>query len=105
MTSSDHDEAPGRILVVDDDLVTGRLLTRLLGERGGFDVTHTQDPAVALRRASSEPWDLVLTDVEMPGMNGIELLQALRRAPPDPPRRVMPPHASPALAPGGRPRP
>ena len=41
MTSSDHDGPPGRILVVDDDLVTGRFLMHLLGERGGFDVSHT----------------------------------------------------------------
>jgi two-component system, NtrC family, response regulator HydG len=94
MTSSDHDEPRGRILVVDDDPVTGRFLARLLGDRGGFDVTHTPDPAVALRRASSESWDLVLTDVEMPGMNGLELLQALRAAAPGLPVVVITGHAS-----------
>jgi LmbE family N-acetylglucosaminyl deacetylase/CheY-like chemotaxis protein len=94
MTSCDHDESPGRILVVDDDLVAGRLLVRLLGDRGGFDVTHTPDPAIALRRARSETWDLVLTDVEMPGMTGIELLQALRRAAPGLPVVVITGHAS-----------
>ena len=40
MTSQDEG-TPGRILVVDDDLVTGQFLTYLLGDRGGFDVTHT----------------------------------------------------------------
>jgi two-component system, NtrC family, response regulator HydG len=94
MTTSDHDETPGRILVVDDDLVTGRYLTRLLGDRGGFDVTHTLDPATALQRASSETWDLVLTDVEMPGMTGLELLEALRQAAPDLPVVVITGHAS-----------
>src|ERR1700735_4744728 len=82
MTSRDHDESPGRILVVDDDVGTGRFLVNLLGARGGFDVSHTLDPAVALQRATSETWDLVLTDVEMPGMTGLELLQALRQASP-----------------------
>ncbi|MGD0377445.1 MAG: response regulator [Streptosporangiaceae bacterium] len=94
MTSSDHDRTPGRILVVDDDLVVGRFLTDLLGDRGGFDVTHTTDPAAALKRASSEKWDLVLTDVEMPGMTGLELLEALRRAAPDLPVVVLTGHAS-----------
>jgi two-component system response regulator HydG len=93
MTFGDHHE-PGRILVVDDDLVTGRFLTHLLGDEGGFDVTHTIDPADGLRRASSERWDLVLTDVEMPGMTGLELLQALRNTAPDLPVVVITGHAS-----------
>ena len=94
MAGSDHQASTGRILVVEDDLVTGRFLVRLLGEHGGFDVTHTLDPAIGLKRASSEPWDLVLTDVEMPGMSGLELLQALRRASPDLPVAVLTAHAS-----------
>jgi len=92
--ASDHDQAAGRILVVDDDRVTGRFLTQLLGDRGGFEVICTTDPAIALRRASTETWDLVLTDVEMPGMSGLELLQALRRAAPDLPVVVITGHAT-----------
>jgi two-component system response regulator HydG len=94
MTGTEQDGAPGRILLVEDDLVAGRFLTHLLGERGGFDVTHTPDPAVALKRASAETWDLVLTDVEMPGMTGLELLQALRQVSPDMPVAVITAHAS-----------
>ncbi|HEY4853322.1 MAG TPA: response regulator [Streptosporangiaceae bacterium] len=93
MTSSERD-GPGRVLVVEDDLVTARFLTHVLGDRGGFDVTHTADPAIALKRASSETWDLVLTDVEMPGMTGLQLLEALRRLAPDLPVAVMTANAS-----------
>src|SRR5260370_33001818 len=82
MTSTERD-GPGRVLVVGHDPVTARFLTHVLGDRGGFDVTHTADPAIALKRASSETWDLVLTDVEMPGMTGLQLLEALRRLAPD----------------------
>src|SRR5580704_16638546 len=85
---------PGRILIVDDDPVTGRFLSNLLGDGGGFDVACTTDPASALQRASTERWDLVLTDVEMPGMTGLELLQALRRAAPDLPVVVITGHAT-----------
>jgi two-component system response regulator HydG len=94
MSSTDHDQTPGRILVVDDDLVTGRFLTHLLGVRGGFDVTQVPDPASALERVGEQTWDLVLTDVEMPGMTGIELLQALRRVAPNLPVVVITGHAS-----------
>jgi two-component system, NtrC family, response regulator HydG len=85
---------PGRILVVDDDPVTGRFLSNLLGDGGGFDVVCTTDPGEALRQASTERWDLVLTDVEMPGMSGLELLQALRRAAPNLPVVVITGHAT-----------
>jgi two-component system, NtrC family, response regulator HydG len=91
--ASDHD-MPGRILVVDDDPVTGRFLSNLLGDGGGFDVVCTTDPGEALRQASTERWDLVLTDVEMPGMSGLELLQALRRAAPNLPVVVITGHAT-----------
>lgn len=93
MHASDHD-LPGRILIVDDDPVTGRFLSNLLGDGGGFDVVCTTDPASALQRASTERWDLVLTDVEMPGMTGLELLQALRRAAPGLPVVVITGHAT-----------
>jgi DNA-binding response OmpR family regulator len=82
MTSSEQDGPAGRILVVEDDLVTARFVTQILGAHGGFEVTHTADPIVALKLAATQPWDLVVTDVEMPGMTGLELLGALRRVAP-----------------------
>jgi len=94
MTSSGLYEAPGRILGVEDDVVAGRFLTQLLGERGGFDVTHKLDPAAALKAISAEYWDLVLTDVEMPGMTGLELLDAVRQIAPDLPVAVLTAHES-----------
>jgi LmbE family N-acetylglucosaminyl deacetylase/ActR/RegA family two-component response regulator len=92
MTSSAPDEAPGRILLVEDDAVTAHFMVHVLGERGGFDVVHTPDPAAALAQASSGDWDLVLTDAELPGMTGLELLQELRRAAPGVPVAVVTAH-------------
>jgi len=94
MTSGNQGTSPGRILVVEDDLVTGHILANLLGGQGGFEVTHVLDAAAALKRASAETWDLVLTDVEMPGMSGIELLEALRKAAPGLPVAVLTAHAT-----------
>jgi two-component system, NtrC family, response regulator HydG len=93
MISSEQDGPAGRILIVEDDLVTARFVTQIL--RGhGFDVTQAADPVVALKLAATQPWDLVLTDVEMPGMTGLELLGALRRVAPDLAVIVMTAHAS-----------
>jgi LmbE family N-acetylglucosaminyl deacetylase/ActR/RegA family two-component response regulator len=80
---------PGRILVVDDDLDSAQYLVHVLRNRGGFQVSHTQDPATALARAAAEDLDLVVTDVRMPGMSGIELLEALRKHAPDLPVAVV----------------
>jgi two-component system, NtrC family, response regulator HydG len=68
-----------RILVIEDDQDTALFLTHVLESRGQFEVTHTPDPAAALALVVDEPWDLVITDLELPGMSGLELIGALRR--------------------------
>jgi LmbE family N-acetylglucosaminyl deacetylase len=94
MTSNDHGATAGRILLVEDDLVTGQVLAELLTQHGGFEVTHLTDPAQAVKLAVAEAWDLVLTDVEMPGMTGLELLQELKRLTPGLPVAVITSYAS-----------
>jgi DNA-binding response OmpR family regulator len=79
----------GRILLVEDDPDAALFALHVLSTRGGFDVTHTADPAVALAMAAAEPWDLVLTDAELPGMTGLELIEALRRQAPALPIAVL----------------
>lgn len=69
----------GRVLVVEDDQDTALFLRHVLETQGLFEVTHTPDPAAALGLVVDEPWDLVVTDLELPGMNGLELVTALRR--------------------------
>jgi two-component system response regulator HydG len=86
--------ARGRILVVDDDAVTARFMAHVLGKRGGFEVCRAADAQSALAMTRSQSWDLVITDVEMPGMTGLELLRALRDASPDLPVAVITGHAS-----------
>ncbi len=81
--------ARGRILVVEDDPEAALFAVYVLANRGKFEVTHTADPAAALRLAAEQPWDLVLTDMQMPVMTGLELLQALRQVAPGLPVAVM----------------
>jgi CheY-like chemotaxis protein len=54
----------------------------VLGRRGGFDVTHVTDPTVALTLAVTRQWDLVIADLDLPIMTGLEFVAALRRMAP-----------------------
>jgi chemotaxis protein histidine kinase CheA len=66
-----------RVLLVDDSLVTREMERRLL-EDAGFEVTAAGDAEDALSRLAGESFDCVVTDIEMPGMNGFELAAHLR---------------------------
>ena len=85
----------GRILLVEDDPEAALFAVTVLAKRGNFEVTHTADPAVALELAAAQCWDLVVTDVETPGMSGLELLDALRRIAPALPVAVLTAQLSP----------
>ena len=97
----------GRVLIVEDDPEAALFATLVLRDRGRFEVTHTADPAVALVLAARGPWDLVLTDMDLPVMSGMELVAALRELTPSVPVLLV--TASPAgafpVAPGPASRP
>ena len=67
----------GSLLVVDDNEANRDALARRLRQRG-YHVSVAQDGAEALALAETGPLDLVLLDVEMPGMDGLEVLGRLR---------------------------
>jgi two-component system, chemotaxis family, chemotaxis protein CheY len=66
-----------RVLAVDDSPSMRDLVALTLRE-AGFDVTQAKDGAEALQMARGDKFDLVLADLNMPIMNGIELIRALR---------------------------
>jgi DNA-binding response OmpR family regulator len=66
-----------RALVVEDDAAIRELL-RLHLSRAGFDVTEAADGSRALADAQSNPFDLILLDVMLPGVDGIALCRAIR---------------------------
>jgi LmbE family N-acetylglucosaminyl deacetylase/CheY-like chemotaxis protein len=92
MDANESGQQPGRILLIDDDLALGGYLARVLRTRGGFDVTHELDSAAALRCLEAEQWDLLITDIELPGMTGLELLERVRQLHPDLPVAVLTGH-------------
>jgi two-component system chemotaxis sensor kinase CheA len=69
-----------RLLLVDDSLVTREMERRLLVD-AGFDVVAAADAVEALTHLGESAFDCVITDVEMPGMDGFELVRHLRGMP------------------------
>lgn len=70
--------AQPRIYIVDDEWVIAETLATILS-RNGFRALPFHNPSQALVRAMDQPPDILLTDVMMPGMTGIEMAIALRR--------------------------
>lgn len=70
-------ERPLRVLVADDSITT-RTLEKNILSAAGFDVALAADGREALRTVRLEPFDLVVSDVDMPGIDGFELTERLR---------------------------
>jgi two-component system response regulator PilR (NtrC family) len=68
-----------RILVVDDDERVLFVLRRvLLAFQNGYEIVTAPDGREALNKAKEVPFDLLITDLKMPGVDGITLTQAIR---------------------------
>ena len=72
-----------RILVIDDDAMIRTLLRTVL-EREGYDVSEAINGADGLQQYQTTLPDLVITDLQMPVMDGFQLLQELQRMVPPP---------------------
>jgi two-component system NtrC family response regulator len=66
-----------RILIVEDDLNLQRVLEAQV-ERMGYDVSTAGDASHAREALEKDPYDLVITDLNLPGISGLELLEAIR---------------------------
>jgi len=67
-----------KFLVVDDFSTMRRILRNLLKELGFTDVDEAEDGAVALQKLRAMPFDFVISDWNMPNMDGLVLLQHIR---------------------------
>ena len=77
---SDH--AGARVLVVDDKRGSREALQKMIAKEG-FDVAMAHDAETAAEMFGAEPANLVITDLRMPGMDGIGLLKEVKRLSPD----------------------
>jgi DNA-binding NtrC family response regulator len=74
---------PGRILVVDDEKDMLVLLKRIITEETDYEVVTESDPVKALDLFKERHFNLVITDLKMPKMDGIRLLDGVKKANPD----------------------
>lgn len=75
---------PGRmqgtinILVVEDDHYTRKLIERVLHDLGYSNITGAKDAETAIKQLQTNSYDLIISDIDMPGMNGLQLIQMIR---------------------------
>lgn len=75
------DPAKVRFLVVDDFSTMRRIVRNLMKELGYLTVDEAEDGAVALQKLQAATFDFVVTDWNMPNMDGLTLLQSIRADP------------------------
>src|SRR5437867_7308824 len=88
-----------RVLIVDDDAALLQALTEALRLRMGVVTVDTADSAAAaLDRIAARDYDAIVTDIKMPGMDGLALLAEIRAHRPDTPTLMITGHGEHALA-------
>lgn len=86
------------VLVVDDSAVDRRFVGGILGRDGQLQVEFAEDGAAALAKMRQAPPDVIVTDLQMPNRNGLELVAAVRMHHPQVPIILMTGHGSEDLA-------
>jgi two-component system chemotaxis response regulator CheY len=85
------------VLVVEDDAFTRNLIVSILRGLGVRSITEAEGAGPALEKLSEQPVDIILSDIQMAPVNGIEFLRHLRSG--TRPAGVVPPRAPPSQAP------
>jgi DNA-binding NtrC family response regulator len=84
---------PLRVLIVDDDIALLEALPEALRLRMGGVTVETADSAqAALERIAQQEYDAIVTDIKMPGMDGLALLEEIRKRRPDVPTLIITGH-------------
>lgn len=67
-----------KVLIVDDFSTMRRIIKNILRQLGFKTISEAENGAMALQKLKAEPYELVITDWNMPEMSGLELLKAIR---------------------------
>jgi CheY-like chemotaxis protein len=86
------------VLVVDDSTLDRYLAGALIQEHAGWEAVYAEDGRQALDMLKAHPADLVVTDLQMPELNGLELVEAVQRDFPSIPVILMTAHGSEEIA-------
>ncbi|MBV1923807.1 MAG: sigma-54 dependent transcriptional regulator [Flavobacteriaceae bacterium] len=75
-----------KILIIEDEAAIRRVLVKILSEENkAYDVSEAEDGLVGIERIRKEDFDLVLCDIKMPKMDGVEVLEAVKKIKPETP--------------------
>jgi two-component system nitrogen regulation response regulator NtrX len=73
-----------RILIIEDEASIRRVLTKILSEENdSYQVEEAEDGVIGFEKITQNDYDLVLCDIKMPKMDGVELLQAVKKIKPE----------------------
>ena len=76
---------PERILIIDDEVDMLMLLRMIIEDNTDYEVETTNSPTEGIKLLRDEQFDLVVTDLKMPGMDGMELFDEFKELKPDVP--------------------
>ena len=69
-----------RILIIEDEASIRRVLTKILSEENdSYQVEEAEDGVIGFEKITQNDYDLVLCDIKMPKMDGVEVLQAVKK--------------------------
>lgn len=84
-TSLSESRKPIRVLFVEDAFDQALLVKAFLSDAGGYEVVHSQDGDHAVSLLRSEPWGLLIADLNLPGTDGFEVIRVVKEVDPSMP--------------------